>query len=99
MQENKFAFVGKLENHNSFNNQLIELSETSVKYDALTAAKIVEDLQSDDNNMPIQILHKCGQTTKQNVSKKKKIWSGNKNNLLLRFLWYNVYVKLIDASF
>ena len=44
--------------------QLIEVSETSVKYDALTAAKIVEDLQSDDNNMPIQILHKCGQTTK-----------------------------------
>jgi len=99
LQENKFAFVGKSENHNSFNNQLIEVSETSVKYDALTAAKIVEDLQSDDNNMPIQILHKRGQTTKQNVSKKKKIWSGNKNNLLLRFLWYNVYVKLIYASF
>ena len=73
MQENKFAFVGKSENHNSFNNQLIEVLETFVKYDALTAAKIVEDLQSDDNNMPIQILHKCGQTTKQNVSKKKKI--------------------------
>ena len=72
MQENKFAFVGKSENHN-FNNQLIEVSETSIKNDALSAAKIVEDLQSDDNNMPIQILHKCGQTTKQNVSKKKKI--------------------------
>ncbi|XP_065632142.1 uncharacterized protein LOC112008489 isoform X2 [Quercus suber] len=72
-KENKYAFVGKSENHNSFNNQLIEVSETSVKCDALTAAKIVEDLQSDDNNMPIQIPHKRGQTTKQNVSKKKKI--------------------------
>ena len=71
MQENKFAFVGKSENHN-FNNQLIEVSETSIKNDALSAAKIVEDLQS-DNNMPNQILHKRGQTTKQNVSKKKKI--------------------------
>nr|POE55790.1 replication protein a 70 kda dna-binding subunit [Quercus suber] len=84
-KENKYAFVGKSENHNSFNNQLIEVSETSVKCDALTAAKIVEDLQSDDNNMPIQIPHKRGQTTKQNITG-KILWNPKaSSSFYLRF--------------
>ena len=73
MQGKKIAIVGKSENHKSFNNQQIEVAETSVKYAALTAAKTVKDVQSDDNNMPIQMHHKRHQTTKQKVSKRKKI--------------------------
>nr|POF12048.1 hypothetical protein CFP56_54035 [Quercus suber] len=43
-RKKKIAFVGKSENHKSFNNQQIEVAETSVKYAALTAVKTVKDV-------------------------------------------------------
>ena len=69
MQDTKDKFVRKTEESSSL----------------FTTTISAEEENSDDDSMPIQMLHKQSKATKQNALKKKKIWRGKNNNLLISF--------------
>ena len=73
MQDKIEEIVRKSWKGKSIASQKIEIGQTSVERPQLIAAITIEDEETDDKIMPLQMLQKCQKGSKKIASKKNKI--------------------------